>query len=104
MYAVVETGGKQYRVEEGRTLKVERLGAEPGTFVTLERVLLVADGQAARVGSPVLEGARVPARVMGPGKTKKIMVMKYKSKVHYGHETGHAQQFETLRLDKIATS
>jgi len=104
MYAVIETGGKQYRVEEGRTLKVERLRAEPGTSVTLERVLLVADGQAARVGSPVVEGARVTATVMGHGKTKKIIVMKYKSKVHYRHKTGHRQQFTTLRIDKIETT
>ena len=78
MYAVIETGGKQYRVEEGRTLKVERLQAEPGAAVTLDKVLLVADGSTAKVGSPVIEGARVTATVVGHGKAKKIIAMKYK--------------------------
>lgn len=103
MYAVIETGGKQYRVEEGRTLKVERLEAEPGASVTLEKVLLVGDGNTATVGSPALVGARVTATVLGHGKAKKIIVMKYKSKVHYRHKTGHRQQFTTLRIDKIET-
>jgi len=101
MYAVVETGGKQYRVEEGRTLKVERLQAEPGASVTLDKVLLVADGSTAKVGSPVVEGARVTATVVGHGKAKKIIVMKYKSKVHYRRKRGHRQHFTTLRIEKI---
>lgn len=103
MYAVIETGGKQYRVEEGRTLKVERLQAQPGASVTLDKVLLVGDGGTATAGSPAVQGARVTATVLGHGKAKKIIVMKYKSKVHYRHKTGHRQQFTTLRIDKIET-
>ena len=103
MYAVIETGGKQYRVEEGRTLKVERLQAERGASVTLDKVLLVGDGGTATGGSPAVQGARVTATVLGHGKAKKIIVMKYKSKVHYRHKTGHRQQFTTLRIDKIET-
>ncbi|SRR5713226_5413240 len=103
MYAVIETGGKQYRVEEGSTLKVERLRAEPGTSVTLDTVLLVADGGTAKIGSPAVTGARVTATVVAHGKAKKIIVMKYKSKVHYRRKRGHRQQYTTLRIDKIET-
>src|SRR2546422_8831561 len=83
MYAVIETGGKQYRVEEGRTLKGERLQAEPGASVTLDKVLLVADGSTAKIDSPGVEGARVTAAVVGDGDGKKIIVMKENAKVHH---------------------
>ncbi len=101
MYAVIETGGKQVRVEEGRTLKVERLQAEPGAAITLDRVLLVADGKATRVGTPVVKGASVKATVVAHGKARKVIVFKYKSKVHYRRKRGHRQQFTTLRIEKI---
>ncbi len=103
MYAVIETGGKQYKVEEGGTVKVERLRAEPGASVTLDKVLLVADGTATKVGTPMVEGAKVMATVVAHGKAKKVLVVKYKSKVHYRRKTGHRQQFTTLRIDKIET-
>src|SRR5438445_13500564 len=93
MYAVIETGGKQYRVEEGRTLKVERLQAEPGASVTLDKVLLVADGSTAKVGSPVVEGTRVTASVVGHGKAKKIIGMKNKSKDHNRQQRRHQTDF-----------
>ncbi len=101
MYAVIETGGKQYRVEEGLTLKVERLRAEPGASVTLDKVLLVTDGKATKIGTPMVTGAKVVATVVAHGKSKKVLVMKYKSKVHYRRRTGHRQQYTTLRIDKI---
>ena len=101
MYAVIESGGKQYRVEEGATLKVERLQAEPGKGVTLDRVLLVADGQKTHIGAPVVKGARVMATVVGHGRNRKVTVMKYKSKVHYRRKRGHRQHYTTLRIDKI---
>ncbi len=103
MYAVIVTGGKQVRVEEGRTLKVERLHAEPGAAITLDRVLLVADGKATKVGAPLLKGASVKATVMAHGKARKVIVFKYKSKVHYRRKRGHRQQYTTLRIDKIET-
>jgi large subunit ribosomal protein L21 len=101
MYAVVETGGKQYRVEEGGTLKVERLAAEPGKPITLDRVLLVADGTSTHVGAPIVQGAKVTAMVLGHGKDRKVLVMKYKSKVHYRRKRGHRQHYTRLRIEKI---
>ncbi len=103
MYAVIETGGKQVRVEEGSTLRVERLHAEPGAAVTLDRVLLIADGKVTRVGTPVVQGAKVTATVVAHAKAKKVIVVKYKSKVHYRRKRGHRQQYTTLRIDKIET-
>jgi large subunit ribosomal protein L21 len=101
MYAVIETGGKQYRVQEGRTLAVERLQADPGTAVTIDRVLLVADDATRTVGTPVVKGAKVTATVVAHSKAKKVLVFKYKSKVHYRRKKGHRQQYTTIRIDKI---
>ncbi len=102
MYAVIETGGKQYRVEEGAVLTVEALPAEPGTSVTLERVLLVADGPRVTVGTPHVAGASVQATVLGQGRGKKVVVFKYKPKAHYRRKQGHRQRLTTLRIDKIS--
>lgn len=102
MYAVIESGGKQYRVEEGKTLQVESIAAEPGTAVTLDRVLLVADGDKMTVGAPVVKGASVQATVVGQGRGKKVTVFKYKSKAHYRRKQGHRQNFTALRIDKIS--
>ncbi|HLE77483.1 MAG TPA: 50S ribosomal protein L21 [bacterium] len=101
MYAVIETGGKQYRVEQGLTLQVERLDAEPGATVMLDRVVLVGDGDALNVGAPTVTGASVVATVLGHGRGRKIAVMKYKPKAHYRRKTGHRQAFTTLKIDKI---
>jgi len=101
VYAVIESGGKQYRVEEGATLQVEALDAEPGTAVTLDRVLLVADGENVTVGAPVVKGASVQATVVRHGRGKKVIVFKYKSKAHYRRKRGHRQNFTALRIDKI---
>lgn len=102
MYAVIESGGKQYRVEEGATLQVEELTAEPGTAVTLDRVLLIADGDKVTVGAPVVKGASVQATVVRHGRAKKVIVFKYKSKAHVRRKTGHRQNFTALRIDKIS--
>lgn len=102
MYAVVESGGKQYRVEEGATLQVEELDAEPGTAVTLDRVLLIADGDNVTVGAPVVKGASVQATVVRHGRGKKVIVFKYKSKAHQRRKRGHRQNFTALRIDKIS--
>lgn len=102
MYAVIESGGKQYRVEEGATLQVEELDAEPGTAVTLDRVLLIADGDNVTVGAPVVKGASVQATVVRHGRGKKVIVFKYKSKAHQRRKQGHRQNFTALRIDKIS--
>jgi len=101
MYAVIESGGKQVRVEEGSTIRVERLRADPGAAITLDRVLLVGDGPATKVGTPVVQGARVRATVLAHGKGRKVTVFKYKSKVHYRRKRGHRQPYTTLRIDTI---
>ncbi|MBI2201257.1 MAG: 50S ribosomal protein L21 [Armatimonadetes bacterium] len=101
MYAVIETGGKQYKVEKGTTVQVERLDAEPGKELTLDRVLLVADGERVEVGAPVVKGAKVQAKVVGHGRGKKLVVFKYKAKSHYRRKTGHRQDYTTLRIEDI---
>ncbi len=102
MYAVIESGGKQYRVAEGDTVRVERLATAPGESVTLDGVLMVADGETVEVGAPRVRGATVTATVVGHGRGKKIIVFKYRSKTHYRRKLGHRQGFTTLKIEKIA--
>src|SRR3990170_2514262 len=101
MYAIVRTGGKQYRVEEGRALTVERLPAGEGETVELGDVLLIADDGQVTVGTPLIEGARVLAQVEANGRAKKIIVFKYKSKVRTRKKTGHRQHFTKLAVREI---
>jgi large subunit ribosomal protein L21 len=102
MYAIVETGGKQYRVKPGDTVAVERLTGEPGESLDLDRVLLVAgDGDEARVGSPGVDGAIVRAEVVEHIRGEKIIVFRYKSKVRYRRKTGHRQSMTRLRITDI---
>ena len=102
MYAIVETGGKQYRVKPGDTIAVERVAGEPGEVLDLGRVLLVAgDGDAARVGSPGVAGAVVRAEVVEHARGEKIVVFRYKSKVRYRRKTGHRQALTRLRITDI---
>jgi large subunit ribosomal protein L21 len=103
MYAIVETGGKQYRVKPGDTIAVERLAGEPGDVLDLGRVLLVAgngDGKT-RIGSPGVERAVVRAEVVEHGRGEKIIVFRYKSKVRYRRKTGHRQALTRLRITDI---
>ena len=103
MYAIVETGGKQYRVKPGDTIAVERLSGEPGEVLDLDRVLLLAgngDG-ATRVGSPGVAGAVVRAEVVEHARGEKIIVFRYKSKVRYRRKTGHRQSLTRLRITDI---
>lgn len=100
-YAIVETGGKQYKVTEGQTIKVEKLPAEEGGSVQLDKVLLIAEGENITVGKPLVEGARVMATVKEHGKDKKIIVFHYKSKVRERRKNGHRQQYTSLSIDKI---
>lgn len=101
IYAIVETGGKQYKVSPGQTIDVERLAAEEGSTIELERVLLVADGDRVTVGKPTIEGAKVVAEVIGEGKGEKVIVFKYKPKVHYRRKTGHRQIYTRLAIKEI---
>ncbi len=104
MYAIVATGGKQYRVEPGQRLEIEKLNAEAGSQVDLGEVLLVADGENVTVGQPTVAGARVVADVLGEIKGKKIIVFKYKNKVRYRRKTGHRQRYTRLAVRDIVTA
>ena len=101
MYAVIETGSKQYRVAEGDVIEVESLPIEAGKEVELERVLMVSDDGGVKVGAPTLEGAKVTATVQGHGRGKKVIV--YKHKKNYHKKQGHRQNFTRLRIDKITS-
>ena len=101
MYAVIETGGKQYRVEVGTELEVELLDAEPGKTVTLDRVLLVADGDDASIGQPVVEGAAVSAEVVRLDRGPKLISFKYRPKARTRVTKGHRQELTILRISDI---
>ena len=102
MYAILETGGKQYKVKPGDVIEVERIDAEVGAHVELGRVLMVTgDDGASRFGSPALTGATVLAEVVEQGKGPKIIVFKYKNKTRYRRKTGHRQQLTRLRIGDV---
>lgn len=102
MYAVLQTGGKQYRVQEGDVIFVEKLTAEVDSTVELSDILAVskADGELV-VGSPVVEGAKIVAKVLEQGKAKKVIVFKYKRKIDYRKKQGHRQPYTKLQIEKI---
>jgi large subunit ribosomal protein L21 len=102
MHAVIKTGGKQYRVAPGDTVKVETLTAEVGEQVTLSEVLAVSNGDDVRVGSPFVAGAAVVATVVGHGRHDKVTIFKMKRRKHYQKHQGHRQNFTELRIDSIA--
>jgi len=101
VYAIIETGGKQYRVQEGDVLFLEKLSSEEGQTVVFDRVLAVSEGEELKVGTPVVEGASVTARVLGHGKGKKIIVFKYKPKKNYRRKQGHRQPYTKVQIEKI---
>ena len=101
MYAIVKTGGKQYRVEEGQVVRVERLVAASGESVTLEDVLLLATDAETRVGSPRVVGASVVGKVLEHGRGQKMRVFHYKKRKHYRKTRGHRQDFTALQIEKI---
>jgi len=102
MYAVIESGGKQHRVELGSEIQVDRLDVQPGDSITLERVLLVADGDEAAIGQPVVDGAMVSAQVLGQDRGQKIVVFKYKPKARTRVKKGFQAELTTLRITDIA--
>lgn len=101
MYAIIETGGKQVKVEEGQEIYVEKLGLEAGDTVTFDRVLLVG-GDETKVGSPLLDGATVTGKIEKNGKQKKITVFKYKAKKNYRRKKGHRQPYTKVTIDSIS--
>jgi large subunit ribosomal protein L21 len=101
MYAVIKTGGKQYRVSEGETLKVEKLEVEPGKKVTFDEVLMIADGDKVQVGSPHVAKASVDAKVISQGKGKKVHILKFRRRKHSMKQQGHRQLFTEIQIDKI---
>lgn len=101
MFAVVETGGKQYRVSPGEELRIERLDGSKGDTVTFDRVLLVGGEGEARVGTPIVDGAKVTGSVVHQGRHKKIVVFKYKKRKRYRVKTGHRQPYTLVRINTI---
>ncbi|HET9497652.1 MAG TPA: 50S ribosomal protein L21 [Candidatus Limnocylindria bacterium] len=104
MYAVVDNGGKQYRVEAGETLVIDRLDAEAGASVTFDRVLLIGDEDGVTVGTPTVAGASVHGTVVAHGRGPKIIVFRFRPKAHYRRRTGHRSELTQVRIDEIATA
>ena len=102
MFAIIETGGKQYKVNEGDVIFVEKLDAAEGDKITFDRVLVVSDADGIKVGAPTVEGATVTANVLKNGKAKKIYVMTYKSKKNEKRKMGHRQPYTKVQIEKIA--
>ncbi len=101
MYAVIKTGGKQYRVAAGDKLRVETLDADEGATVNIDQVLMVGDGESINVGSPVISGASVEAKVLTHGRHKKIDVIKFRRRKHYRRQMGHRQNFTQIEITAI---
>jgi large subunit ribosomal protein L21 len=102
MYAVIETGGKQYRVTEGQSIKVEKLDAEAGSSIDLDKVLMVANGDDIKVGAPYLQGGKVTATVKSHGRGEKIRIVKFRRRKHFQKETGHRQHYTELQITGIS--
>ena len=101
MYAVIKTGGKQYRVSAGEKLKVESIPADVGAQITLDQVLLVADGDSVTMGAPLVAGASVNATVVGHGRGEKIKIFKLRRRKHYRKTLGHRQNFTEIQINGI---
>ena len=101
MYAIIETGNKQYKVSEGDVITVEKLGLEEGAEYTFDSVLAVGEGEKINFGSPLVSGASVKASVIGEGKAKKVIVYKYKPKKGFHKKNGHRQPVTKLKIEKI---
>jgi large subunit ribosomal protein L21 len=102
MYAVIQTGGKQYRVAEGDTLRVEKLAAEEGATVELDKVLMVAEGEDVKVGNPYVDGCKVTATVKSQGRAKKVKIIKFRRRKHHLKRQGHRQSYTELEVTGIS--
>jgi large subunit ribosomal protein L21 len=101
MYAIIRTGGKQYRVQAGEQLRVEALTADVGASISLEEVLLIGAGDAVKVGAPFVSGAKVTATVVSHGRGDKVRIFKMRRRKHYQRSQGHRQAYTELRIDDI---
>ncbi len=101
MYAVIKTGGKQYKVEAGATLKVEKLLGEVGSKVVIDKVLMIADGDSTTIGAPLIAGATVNATVVSHGRADKVMIFKFRRRKHYRKTQGHRQSFTEIQIGEI---
>lgn len=100
-YAIFKHGGRQFRAEKGQTLRVPKLSGEPGAKVTFEDVVLASDGKRAKVGQPVVKGARVVAEIVGHGRGEKITVFKFKRRKNYRRKTGHRQDYTEIAIKDV---
>ena len=101
MYAVVATGGKQYKVQEGEVLRVEKLTGDIGAEVAFDQVLMTSDGENVKIGQPIVEGALVKGHIVEQGRSKKIIVFKYKRRKRYRRKHGHRQPYTAIKIDSI---
>jgi large subunit ribosomal protein L21 len=102
MYAVIEAGGKQHRVIEGETLKLEKIEAATGETIEFDKVHLVGTGEDVKIGKPVVDGSKVTAEVVAHGRHKKIKIVKFNRRKHYRKETGHRQWFTEVKITGIS--
>ena len=102
MYAVIKTGGKQYRVAPGENIKIEQIPADVGAQIVLDQVLMVSDGDAVQLGNPLVAGAKVSATVLGHGRGEKVKIFKLRRRKHYQKTQGHRQNYTEIRVDSIA--
>ncbi|MFV8818473.1 50S ribosomal protein L21 [Haliea sp. E17] len=102
MYAVIEAGGKQHRVVEGETLKLEKIEAATGESVEFDRVLMIGGGDAVKIGTPVVAGGKVTAEVVAHGRHKKVKIVKFNRRKHYRKETGHRQWYTEVKITGIS--
>ena len=101
MYAIVKTGGKQYKIHEGDIIRVEKIEGNIGNPVSLDQVLMFSDGENTSIGQPVLDNVAVKGHIVEQGKEKKIIVFKYKRRKRYRRKQGHRQQFTAIKIDQI---
>ena len=102
MYAVIESGGKQHRVVEGETLKLEKIETATGETVEFDRVLMIGGGENVKIGTPIVEGGKVTAEVVAHGRHKKISIIKFNRRKHYRKQTGHRQWFTEVKITGIS--
>jgi large subunit ribosomal protein L21 len=102
MYAVIKTGGKQYRVAPGEKIKIEQIPADVGAQIVLDQVLMVSDGDAVKLGTPLVAGATVQATVIAHGRGEKVKIFKMRRRKHYQKTQGHRQNYTEIRVDSIA--
>lgn len=104
MYAVIKTGGKQYRVKEGQTLKVEKLNVEKGDSIELNEVLMIADGEDVKIGAPYVDGGSVSATIEDHGRGDKVRIIKFNRRKHFRKQMGHRQSYTEIKITGISAS